>query len=329
MGDVSHVYGTPTKDGYTFTANGWVYDEDFSKDVNIGSLGDGITDNALKDNNHHTQDVNQDGYTWTTDKAGISGDGATNYYVESIVDGKSAVTPVTIDVELGDISHEYGTPNDDYGLKNDIVWANGDTYTNEDIILGNIQDEALKDGTPTKGVGDYIWEASVSGTGSDAERIKGNYVFNVKQGASTVTPKDLHIIVDDKDIYVGEPVPEYTGHMDDLVNGDTMTDAPVYSTDPAEEVNTAQTGSYDIGVQFGNNYISSGDGYDWTKVWDGFKNYNVIFEPGKLTISDMPVDRPSEGEHWNFLFDDNPWDRNRDFRERKAEVHFVAGGMTL
>lgn len=329
LGDVSHVYGTPTKDGYTFTANGWVYDEDFSKDVNIGSLGDGITDNALKDNNHHTQDVNQDGYTWTTDKAGISGDGATNYYVESIVDGKSAVTPVTIDVELGDISHEYGTPNDDYGLKNDIVWANGDTYTNEDIILGNIQDEALKDGTPTKGVGDYIWEASVSGTGSDAERIKGNYVFNVKQGASKVTPKDLHIIVDDKDIYVGEPVPEYTGHMDDLVNGDTMTDAPVYSTDPAEEVNTAQTGSYDIGVQFGNNYISSGDGYDWTKVWDGFKNYNVIFEPGKLTISDMPVDRPSEGEHWNFLFDDNPWDRNRDFRERKAEVHFVAGGMTL
>ena len=329
LGDVSHVYGTPTKDGYTFTANGWVYDEDFSKDVNIGSLGDGITDNALKDNNHHTQDVNQDGYTWTTDKAGISGDGATNYYVESIVDGKSAITPVTIDVELGDISHEYGTPNDDYGLKNDIVWANGDTYTNEDIILGNIQDEALKDGTPTKGVGDYIWEASVSGTGSDAERIKGNYVFNVKQGASTVTPKDLHIIVDDKDIYVGEPVPEYTGHMDDLVNGDTMTDAPVYSTDPAEEVNTAQTGSYDIGVQFGNNYISSGDGYDWTKVWDGFKNYNVIFEPGKLTISDMPVDRPSEGEHWNFLFDDNPWDRNRDFRERKAEVHFVAGGMTL
>lgn len=329
LGDVSHVYGTPTKDGYTFTANGWVYDEDFSKDVNIGSLGDGITDNALKDNNHHTQDVNQYGYTWTTDKAGISGDGATNYYVESIVDGKSAVTPVTIDVELGDISHEYGTPNDDYGLKNDVVWANGDTYTNEDIILGNIQDEALKDGTPTKGVGDYIWEASVSGTGSDAERIKGNYVFNVKQGASTVTPKDLHIIVDDKDIYVGEPVPEYTGHMDDLVNGDTMTDAPVYSTDPAEEVNTAQTGSYDIGVQFGNNYISSGDGYDWMKVWDGFKNYNVIFEPGKLTISDMPVDRPSEGEHWNFLFDDNPWDRNRDFRERKAEVHFVAGGMTL
>lgn len=41
------------------------------------------------------------------------------------------------------------------------------------------------------------------------------------------------------------------------------------------------------------------------------------------------VVEPPVDEHWNFLFDDNPWDRNRDFRERKAEVHFVAGGMTL
>lgn len=45
----------------------------------------------------------------------------------------------------------------------------------------------------------------------------------------------------------------------------------------------------------------------------------------------LPPDtvEPPVNEHWNFLFDDNPWDRNRDFRERKAEVHFVAGGMTL
>ena len=331
LGDVSHVYGTPNNDGYTFTADGWAYDEDFSKDVNIGSLGDGITDNALKDNNHHTQDVNQDGYTWTTDKAGISGDGATNYYVESIVDGKSAVTPVTIDVELGDISHEYGTPNDEYGIKNDIAWVNGDTYTDEDVILSDIQDNALKDQNHTKHVDDYVWSASVSGSGSDANRINGNYVFNVKQGTSKVTPKDLHITVDDKDIYVGEPVPEYTGHMDDLVNGDTMTEAPVYGTDPAEEIDTTQPGSHGIGVQFGDKYISSGEGYDWTKVWNGFKNYNVIFDPGTLTVKDIPGDVPdiTPGEHWNFLFDDNPWDRNRDFRERKAEVHFVAGGMTL
>lgn len=45
----------------------------------------------------------------------------------------------------------------------------------------------------------------------------------------------------------------------------------------------------------------------------------------------LPPDtvEPPVNEHWNFLFDDNPWDRNRDFRERKAEVHYIAGGMTL
>lgn len=41
------------------------------------------------------------------------------------------------------------------------------------------------------------------------------------------------------------------------------------------------------------------------------------------------VVEPPVDEHWNFLFDDNPWDRNRDFRERKAEVHYIGGGMTL
>ncbi len=45
----------------------------------------------------------------------------------------------------------------------------------------------------------------------------------------------------------------------------------------------------------------------------------------------LPPDtvEPPVNEHWNFLFDDNPWDRNRDFRERKANIHFIAGGMTL
>lgn len=45
----------------------------------------------------------------------------------------------------------------------------------------------------------------------------------------------------------------------------------------------------------------------------------------------LPPDvvEPPVNEHWNFLFDDDPWGRNRDFRERKANIHFIAGGMTL
>ena len=37
-------------------------------------------------------------------------------------------------------------------------------------------------------------------------------------------------------------------------------------------------------------------------------------------------------ENWDFLYDDapfGPFDRNRDFRERKAEINFVDGGMEI
>ncbi len=34
-------------------------------------------------------------------------------------------------------------------------------------------------------------------------------------------------------------------------------------------------------------------------------------------------------ENWNYLFNDAPFDRNKDFRERKAEVNFVDGGMEI
>ena len=187
-------------------------------------------------------------------------------------------------------------------------------------------------GKVTQDVGDHTWTGTVTGKDGDLTNLSKNYDIEVNgRGTSKVNKATIYIGADDKDIYVGEPVPEYTGHMDSLVNGDTMTEAPVYGTDPTEEIDTTQPGSHGIGVQFGDEYISSGEGYDWTKVWNGFKNYNVIFDPGTLTVKDIPDDVPdiTPGEHWNFLFDDNPWDRNRDFRERKAEVHFVAGGMTL
>lgn len=55
--------------------------------------------------------------------------------------------------------------------------------------------------------------------------------------------------------------------------------------------------------------------------------YDIDLELG-IGLPPDTVESPVN-EHWNFLFDDNPWDRNRDFRERKANIHFIAGGMTL
>lgn len=63
----------------------------------------------------------------------------------------------------------------------------------------------------------------------------------------------------------------------------------------------------------------------------GFVNnlgYDIDFgtriDPRPSGMPDIP-----DSERWNSLLRDAPWDRNRNFRERKAEVHFLAGGMTL
>ena len=52
-------------------------------------------------------------------------------------------------------------------------------------------------------------------------------------------------------------------------------------------------------------------GYDISLVYSSFEN------------EDWPHNR------WDYLFNDAPFDRNKDFRERKAEVNFVDGGMEI
>lgn len=343
LGEVSHEYGTPATDGYTFKAEGWVYGQnDFTDDISIGSLGQGITDGALKDNNTHTQDVNQNGYTWTTNNAQIGGHGATNYYIETVKDGTSKVTPVTVDISLGHVTHEYGTLNDQYGLNGNVAWANGDQYTNADVSLGNIKDEADLGNGKTNDVGDnYTWTADVTAGGSDAERIGKNYIFNVvNKGTSEVTPKQIVIVADDKEMYVGGTRPAFTGTnrteiSSQLANGDTLDSLGIkdYDYGPESAVDTTLGNSKYPIVFWYDNHSHSMTTEGLQDLFGG--NYNVTFRPGTLTVLALPdgmpeiSDIPSIERHWNFLFDDNPWDRNRDFRERKAEVHFVAGGMTL
>ena len=61
---------------------------------------------------------------------------------------------------------------------------------------------------------------------------------------------------------------------------------------------------------------------------------NGIFNPNNLGYDISLVYSPFEldndpSSHWNYLFNDAPFDRNKDFRERKAEVNFVDGGMEI
>ena len=63
-------------------------------------------------------------------------------------------------------------------------------------------------------------------------------------------------------------------------------------------------------------------------------NINGLFNPNNLGYDISLVYSPFENEdwphnRWNYLFNDAPFDRNKDFRERKAEVNFVDGGMEI
>lgn len=244
-------------------------------------------------------------------------------------------------ISLKDVTHVYGTPNlKQYGFVVD-GWVGKDNFS-DDITLSNISDGALRDDTHTNNVGGYNWSADASIGGTLGQGGAGNYKLSTNTnltGKSTVTKADLNITAGSDTIYVGTK-PQFSGTVisDVLVNGDTIFDGS-YQYGTEYPVDTSKPGSLGpvIGIHFGNTYLNDeSPASDWDNVLNGlFKNYNVEFKPGTLTVQDLPEgmpeisDIPSIERHWNFLFDDNPWDRNRDFRERKAEVHFVAGGMTL
>ena len=150
-------------------------------------------------------------------------------------------------------------------------------------------------------------------------------------GDIKVTQAAITVSADSHQIYVGAPEPTYTGTKieDLLVNGDSLNGTS-YEYGPQGPVDTNQSGETEIGIHFGDTYFGSGSGTDWSGAWDGFKNYSITFTPGTLTVEGMPSDMPeiSDGEKWNSLLRDTPWDRNGNFRERKAEIHFIAGGMS-
>lgn len=77
---------------------------------------------------------------------------------------------------------------------------------------------------------------------------------------------------------------------------------------------------------------NSGNWLYSAQIADSF--VNGIFNPNNLGYDISLVYSPFEldddpSSHWNYLFNDAPFDRNKDFRERKAEVNFVDGGMEI
>lgn len=270
------------------------------------------------------------------------------YDIDVTYDIKKAQLNITLD----DVHRVYGnvaiSNNNQNSIKNEAGYgysykiANGEfnntmkaELANDGITFTQKNDGAV-DGVSgnkvTNDAGDYIWSA-------DFVLNNDNYTFivngaeskntTVKNGVSKVTQADLTITADDQYTMPGV-MPEFTGKVEGLTNGDDALLDYVFGLGANGNSIINVDGRYDNAIGI----VVDGKYYELNAAWtDGlFKNYNVTYNMGTLTVDseimpDLPDNWPNN--RWDYLFGDNPFDRNENFRERKAEVNFVDGAMEI
>ena len=317
LNDITRVYGNlDAKDysnAYTFGANAGLVNGDNGLVINAdkdGAIAGGTLTNVKKTNN-----VGK--YEWNGTASGVENLN-TNYDV-TVNAGKSDVTKANLVVNLNDITRVYGNL-DAKNYSNAYTFGANAGLVNGDngLVINADKDGAIAEGSvsdvkKTNNVGSYKW----NGTASGVDNLNTNYAVTVNAGKSNVTKAKLTFVVDDKTITQGVPA-KYTGKANGLTNGDTLAGIGVGGYELDSSVNPLIVGVYEdkIGVLInGSLHLTGGDGL--------LKNYKVEIDPGTLTVlaSFNPAD-----DYW---FGTAPWDKERNLRERKAEFHYVDGGMSL
>ena len=315
--DITRVYGNLDaknySNAYTFGANAGLVNGDSGLVIKAdkdGAIAEGSVSDVKKTNNVGS-------YKWNGTASGVENLN-TNYNV-TVNAGKSDVTKANLVVNLNDITRIYGNL-DAKNYSNAFTFGANAGLVNGDngLVINADKNGAIAGGTltnvkKTNNVGKYEW----NGTASGVENLNTNYNVQINAGKSEVTKAKLTFVVDDKTITQGVPA-KYTGKANGLTNGDTLAGIGVGGYELDSSVNPLIVGVYEdkIGVLInGSLHLTGGDGL--------LKNYKVEIDPGTLTVlaSFNPAD-----DYW---FGTAPWDKERNLRERKAEFHYVAGGMSL
>ena len=315
--DINRIYGNlDAKDysnAFTFGNNAGLVNGDSGLVINAnadGAIAEGSVSDVKKTNNVGS-------YEWNGTASGVENLN-TNYAV-TVNAGKSDVTKANLVVNLNEITRIYGNLEAKDYSKAYTFGANAGLVNGDSgLIINADKDGAIAGGTltnveKTNNVGSYEWNGAASGV----DNLNTNYDVQINAGKSDVTPAKLTFVVDDKTITQGVPA-EYTGKANGLTNGDTLAGIGVGGYELDSSVNPLIVGVYEdkIGVLInGSLHLTGGDGL--------LKNYKVEIDPGTLTVlaSFNPAD-----DYW---FGTAPWDKERNLRERKAEFHYVAGGMSL
>lgn len=332
LGDVRHVYGSPNLNDYEANANGLVNGDNGSISVNV----DSVTDGALSTDKQYTDDVGN--YYWTVGNGGLNAKGFDlgNYTINYVNQGDSEVIQANLTININDVNMTYGDLESwisgQYGYSASDIdgqkLVNGDSLA--DVIAGmTYNNTAYNSDETTKNVADGNFALTSDGVTQGTKY--GNYNITFNNGTVTMDKKQITIGANDEQILVGE-TPNYSGTDINgvLVNGDSLNDNYHYGVEDSSIESVVGTHNGAIGVWIGGSFYDLSNP-DWSNLpgMSFFANYNVTFEPGTLTVSayDIPEDWPHN--RWDYLFNDAPFDRNKDFRERKAEVNFVDGGMEI
>lgn len=305
-----------------------------------------------------SQQINTDGQQGNPNNLGY--DFVTSLGISGTPDDNTPPTitndKAQISIDLNDIERNYGNSTilngNNYG--HTVNWAN--SYNGEDFndkMKGELKDTIIFNGMTDDGAlstaggdkvtsdaGDYTWTGSVTfdtSKGTNEDHLKKNYEFVTvgkdqtiqdntitAKGGSKVNKANLYINVNDEQILEGE-TPNYTGKVSGLVNGDTESILGSHQYGVENPDIEMQVGTYrgKIGIWFNGKFYTANKNNEVD-----LPNYKVIINPGTLTVT--PIIHPEDDKrNWNNLLNDAPWDRNRDFRERKAEFNHVNGGITI
>ncbi len=337
--DMETVYGQKfdeSKYGYGFGEGAGLVNGD-SKDI-LGSIS--YANSAAKDGTNGVWTKDAGSYEGAVSIEGLS---TLDNYDVTVNAGNAKVNKAELKITLNDVTRVYGNLDKaDYGYNVDNL-TNGDTEESLKLLLNVLSDGAIAEGTidsPTKtsDAGSYEWTANVSG----AEGLEKNYNVKVTDGKSDVTKAHITITVNDQTMPAGGDQPQYTGNISGITNGDSDTGLfGDYSYGPQDDGVAAEVGKHTIGITIDGQY------YDLDSSLNNgtlSENYTYEIKSGTLTVTGptdptdpidptKPIDPtdPSNPDVWQ-AEDKYPWyqwDKQRNERERKAEVHFVDGGMTI
>ena len=289
-------------------------------DVTMGTV---TVDGALTGESTGKVTNDADAYKWNADvAAAAANDKLKQNYKLVVDDGASVVKQATLQVSLNDVVRTYGNAtitSGGYSASNITGLVNGDSYDASAITVNKTSDGAIDGVSGSKVTNDvddnYTWSGTLT---TDNARLDKNYKLELKgDGKSVVGKAKLTFVVDDKIITQNVPA-EYTGTANGLTNGDTLAGIGVGGYELDSSVNPLIVGVYEdkIGVLInGSLHLTGGDGL--------LGNYRVEVNPGTLTVL---ISSDPTNAYW---FGTAPWDKERNLRERKAEFHYVAGGMSL